>query len=166
MIGNDVIDLKLAQQESNWQRKGYLDKLFSEAEQAFIFNAKNQTEMVWILWSIKESVYKAYLRIEYNRGFYPSKIEITSLEQKQHDYYAEITLFKHRFNGKSTVNLDFIHTIATHSDCEIDKVVALKLATQYYKDSNGLPLDYSNNYISVSHHGDYKKMIGYAEVVR
>ena len=42
MIGNDVVDLKLAATESNWKRKGYLDKLFSVAEQEYIFNAENQ----------------------------------------------------------------------------------------------------------------------------
>ena len=30
MIGNDVIDLQQSRQESNWQRKGFLEKLFTQ----------------------------------------------------------------------------------------------------------------------------------------
>jgi hypothetical protein len=33
MIGNDVVDLALAQKESNWKRKGFLNKLFTSVEQ-------------------------------------------------------------------------------------------------------------------------------------
>ena len=33
MIGNDIIDLALAKKENNWQRKGFLDKLFTPKEQ-------------------------------------------------------------------------------------------------------------------------------------
>ncbi|WP_332368793.1 hypothetical protein [Spirosoma telluris] len=29
MIGNDIVDLTQAKQESNWQRKGFLHKLFT-----------------------------------------------------------------------------------------------------------------------------------------
>ena len=36
MIGNDIVDLALAQKESNWKRKGFLDKIFTLQEQLFI----------------------------------------------------------------------------------------------------------------------------------
>lgn len=97
MIGNDVVDLKLAATESNWKRTGYLDKIFTVAEQKFIFSAENETEMVWVLWSIKESVYKAFLRINYDRGFYPSKIEITSLKKNGSEYNSTIKLKRKTF---------------------------------------------------------------------
>ena len=165
MIGNDVIDLKLAQQESNWQRKGYLDKLFSASEQALIFKAKNQTEMVWILWSIKESVYKAYLRMDYNRGFYPSKIEVTSLEKIIDCYQANVQLYHLCFCSLSKVNENRIHSIAVHNELDISKVKFLKRNISYKKDNNGLPLDKFHNPISVSHHGIYKNIISYSEVI-
>ena len=41
MIGNDIVDLALAQKESNWKRKGFLNKIFTEKEQLLILNAKN-----------------------------------------------------------------------------------------------------------------------------
>ena len=32
MIGNDIVDLDLARTQSNWQRKGFLDKIFTKKE--------------------------------------------------------------------------------------------------------------------------------------
>lgn len=161
MIGNDVVDLKLATTESNWKRTGYLDKVFTVAEQEFIFNAKNKTEMVWVLWSIKESVYKAFLRIDYDRGFYPSKIEITSLKKNGSEYNSIIKLKRKSFHALSKIAGGCIHTIATNCNYQLSNVYNLESNTPYFKDENGLPLDYSNNYISISHHGNFKKIICY-----
>ena len=36
MIGNDVVDLELAKKESNWQRRGFLSKIFTKNEQRLI----------------------------------------------------------------------------------------------------------------------------------
>ncbi|MFT4791790.1 MAG: phosphopantetheinyl transferase (holo-ACP synthase), partial [Arcticibacterium sp.] len=58
MIGNDVVDLKVAALESNWMRLGFLDKVFSEEEQEVILNSENKSQMVWLFWSMKEAAYK------------------------------------------------------------------------------------------------------------
>ena len=62
MVGNDIVDLYEASQASNWQRPRFLDKLFSEQEQAYINSAENAFTMVWQLWSMKEATYKAHQR--------------------------------------------------------------------------------------------------------
>lgn len=62
MIGNDVVDLAAAARESNWRRKGFLEKVFSSEERAIISSATNQHQMVWLLWSMKEAAYKAHQR--------------------------------------------------------------------------------------------------------
>ena len=74
MIGNDLVDLKLANIQSNWQRKGFLDKLFTPKEQVYILNADNPFETVWLLWSMKESAYKLYLQQGATRFFNPLKV--------------------------------------------------------------------------------------------
>ena len=33
MIGNDIVDLNLAKTQSNWQRKGFLERQFTKKEQ-------------------------------------------------------------------------------------------------------------------------------------
>lgn len=57
-----MIDLWLAKKESNWQRPGYLDKLFVPGEQQQIWAAKDRDFLVWLFWSMKESAYKAWQR--------------------------------------------------------------------------------------------------------
>ena len=79
MIGNDIIDLTLAKLESNWQRKGFLEKLFTTFEQSLICNSENPEQMVWHLWSRKEAAYKIYHRETKIRAFIPMQIECFSL---------------------------------------------------------------------------------------
>lgn len=69
MIGNDVIDLHLSYLESSIDRKGLLVKLFTAREQCFINEASNREWMAWLLWSMKEAVYKIVNR-ETCRRFY------------------------------------------------------------------------------------------------
>jgi len=71
MLGNDIVDLDLAKTQSNWRRKNYLDKIFTTEEQLLISSAKRPDEMVWLLWSMKESAYKIYNR---KSGISPLKV--------------------------------------------------------------------------------------------
>lgn len=158
MIGNDVVDLVLAQKESNWKRKGFLNKLFTSFEQDLIKKAPNQDEMVWMLWSIKESVYKAYQRINYNEGFYPIKIEILELNSKNESI---IQLFGTFFYGKTTIDKDFIKTIVFLNKSDFNRIHYLRTSV-YTKNKNGLPVElHSNQPISVSHHGRIKEIVGF-----
>ena len=51
MIGNDIVDLAFALKKSNWKRKGYLDKIFTNHEQLLIIKSDNPENMVWNLWT-------------------------------------------------------------------------------------------------------------------
>lgn len=62
MIGNDVVDLQLALRQSNWRRKGFLEKVFSAEEQQQIIESTQPDHMVWLFWSMKEAAYKAHQR--------------------------------------------------------------------------------------------------------
>lgn len=62
MIGNDIVDLNFAHQNSRWQEQRFLDKLFSEVEQEFILSDINRFQNIWRLWSMKESAYKIISR--------------------------------------------------------------------------------------------------------
>lgn len=159
MIGNDVVDLAIAKKESNWKRKGFLNKIFTTTEQSLIQNAIDKHLMVWLLWSLKESTYKAYLRIHYHRGFYPIQIKIQTLVQVKKQYYATISLFGKDFKGKSTIQKNNIHSIVLCSNLNFVNVIENDNA-KIIKDRNSLPLcEISNNFVSISHHGDFKKII-------
>lgn len=71
MIGNDIIDLDLAHSESCIYRKGWMDKLFTIQEQCFIHEACDSELTAWLLWSMKEAVYKIVNRETYRRFYAP-----------------------------------------------------------------------------------------------
>lgn len=62
MIGNDVVDLRLAAVQSNWRRKGFIEKVFTSQEQELITTAIDPDHIVWLLWSMKEAAYKIHQR--------------------------------------------------------------------------------------------------------
>ena len=77
MTGNDIVDIKVAATESNWRRKGFLEKIFTRQEQQYIKDAAVPDEMVWKLWSMKESAYKVCTRQFGGRFFAPQKFSCT-----------------------------------------------------------------------------------------
>lgn len=63
MIGNDVVDLELAKKQSSWERKGFLERVFTPSERISIGTAGDLHLRVWLLWSMKEAAYKAHQRL-------------------------------------------------------------------------------------------------------
>ena len=185
MIGNDIVDLHLAAIQSNWQRKGFLTKLFTEQEQAFILNSTNPFKSVWLLWSMKESAYKAHTQKTRRRSFNPKKLVCSCLNKTS----GFVCIEKEKYSTTSKINDTYIHTVATQknidvndnfyvesntisnkkqpSDCYalVKTVVSEKLGfsvreLQIKKDKMGIPKIYHyDSYIpfsiSVSHHGNY-----------
>jgi phosphopantetheinyl transferase (holo-ACP synthase) len=74
LIGNDIIDLSVAKIESNWHRKGFLEKQFTSNEQQLILASTNSFDLVWRFWSMKEAAYKVYSQQNEVRFFAPKKI--------------------------------------------------------------------------------------------
>jgi phosphopantetheinyl transferase (holo-ACP synthase) len=77
VTGNDIVDIKIAAAESNWKRKGFLEKIFTLQEQQYLKEAAVPDEMVWKLWTMKESAYKIYTRQHGGRFFAPQKFSCT-----------------------------------------------------------------------------------------
>jgi len=109
MIGNDIVDLQVAKKESNWQRRGFLDKLFTSEEQELITSSNDPFQMVWLLWTMKESAYKAFLQQDRNRIFAPKSIRINLISKSK----ATVLIHKTTFYTQSEINEELIHTIAS-----------------------------------------------------
>ena len=108
MIGNAVIDLEYARTSNNWKRQGYLQKIFSSKEQELIFDATDPHQLVWKMWSMKESVYKASLAASGLRQFNPKafKCSIDSDEAGHVSFGGKI------YTTVSAVKDKHIHTYA------------------------------------------------------
>lgn len=163
MIGNDIIDLALAQKESNWKRKGFLDKIFTASEKNLILNAENPTVMVWDLWSRKEAGYKIYNRKTQIRGYFPLKIECFDLEFINGIYFGKVVIKDKIYFTKTEITAKFINTIAVEDIKDFDDIRTLK-NRKYIKKNNGIPSYFEKeNSIprpaSISHHGKFEQII-------
>ena len=112
MIGNDIVDRAQAHRESNWQRRGFLDKVFTTDEQHLILTSNDPECMVWTLWSMKESAYKVAVRETEKRVFAPRKLECHL--NTQHKETAEGTVFYEKiYQITSSITSHYIATVAT-----------------------------------------------------
>lgn len=75
MIGNDIIDLQLAGVQSDWQRPRFRERVFTANENQLIDSTEDPFYTAWRLWSMKESGYKALVRLLPKRFFSPKKLE-------------------------------------------------------------------------------------------
>lgn len=108
MTGNDIIDLTTAASESNWKRKGFIEKLFTPKEQLYIRQATVPEEMVWKLWSMKESAYKIYSRQLGLRSFAPQKFNCTMLN----GLYGQVDINNVSYSTISSTAGDYIYSVA------------------------------------------------------
>lgn len=181
MIGNDIVDITQAQLESNWKRKGFLQKVFTKSEQGLITKSNNPFTMVWRLWSMKESAYKLYIQQGNDRFFNPKRIscEIISSES------GKVMIGDIVMNTKTKTTSNYIYSTAFLSDkTEVESHVFLLPANDIQqpskftydkffdhfsadkntltikKASNGVPQLYCNEQkqkvsFSLTHHGKY-----------
>ncbi|GAB4054801.1 4'-phosphopantetheinyl transferase family protein [Spirosoma litoris] len=118
MIGNDLVDRAQAKRESNWQRRGFLEKLFTTHEQELILAAPDPERMVWTLWSMKESAYKVSIRETGKRVFAPPKLtcHITSFSEEA---VEGIVFHQKAYQTKSSITPQYIATVATLANTEL-----------------------------------------------
>jgi len=162
MIGNDVIDIQQSRKESNWQRKGYIEKLFTLKEQLLIANSLDPESMVWILWSMKEAAYKVYNRKTKVREYIPKRLECF-IESQNHDFISgKVICSDNIYHTKTTLLKDEIHTIAVSVLDDLNHVKEIEKKS-IFKDRNNIPyfVSLENRFhdVSVSHHGRFEKVI-------
>lgn len=107
-IGNDIIDLNLAKNQSNWQRTGFLEKQFTKNEQEQIYSSKNPFLKVWLFWSMKEAAYKCYTQQFKTRFFAPLKFECQLVSNTS----GFVKINDEVYSSETEVTAAYIHTIA------------------------------------------------------
>ena len=163
MIGNDIVDLALARKESNWKRKGFLDKIFTKNEQLLISKAEDPEVMVWNLWSRKEAVYKVYNRQTQIRGYFPLQLECLDLEIIDSIIYGKVILKERCYFTKTEITTQWINTIAVENVLDFDMIKTLENRKNIQK-NNGIPsyCEKENSIskpVSISHHGRFEQII-------
>ncbi|MDT0677019.1 4'-phosphopantetheinyl transferase family protein [Autumnicola musiva] len=186
MIGNDIVDLRLAALESNIYRPRLQGKIFSEEEQEVIRRAKNQENQFWLFWAMKEAAYKAHQRrFGLRRKFNPKIFEcvFTSLEKSTLQYSVFVEGYEYFI--RSQISAEFIHCFALSPAVKENKIqffnkkvnLRKRLISAVAKHFN-LPVEevkiYKDNYsipqliqgiqsinipFSLSHHGRFSAIV-------
>lgn len=151
MIGNDLVDLRAARMESNWERSGFLDKLFCTSEKEDILRSEDPFMLVWTYWTMKEAAYKIYSRSTGNSLFAPAKLHCTINRDLHHgtvSYTGIVYYTATHYTDK------FIHTTAAEAQEKLDHIRTEIIA------HNGITPEYvSKNPACVSHHGSYLALV-------
>ena len=175
MIGNDIVDLSLARSQSNWKRKGWLEKIFTIDEINLIQNSCRPEQMVWILWSRKEAAYKAHQRLSrckswyqpkniscnlYSDTVYIDKYTFLATTESTSDYIYSQAYFNNKINysqicpgEKAKIKVHLLNYISSHFFLQKEHL-------EIRKDSCGIPYVYYKNQsfnfpFSLTHHGKY-----------
>ncbi|MEZ4801460.1 MAG: 4'-phosphopantetheinyl transferase superfamily protein [Gelidibacter sp.] len=107
MIGNDIIDLQVSK-KSRWEEQRFLDKLFTPGEEEFILDGQSKFLNIWLLWSMKESVYKIVSRDQKNQRFNPKDFHCRVVS----DTTNSVCFENKWFQTDTLIQNGFIHTIA------------------------------------------------------
>jgi len=138
-IGIDIVDLLQARKESNWQRPGFLEKLFNTEEQELILQAADPEQMVWLLWTMKESAYKIYSREFQWHAFAPHQLSCKLLSFSSDGATGLVSCRNENYHTQSILSRDLIHTIAfrnkgTDDETGIDDHTTIDNGTAIDKD--------------------------------
>ncbi|HEY4288568.1 MAG TPA: 4'-phosphopantetheinyl transferase superfamily protein [Puia sp.] len=115
-IGNDIIALDIIDAGRTIQPVFY-SRILDPAEVGLYaeFSSLPFEQYVWLLWSIKESVYKCIKRTQPEFRFSPRKIVVREIDRS--DTYRSLVHFNSTpFYAESQVNEKFISTLATNDD--------------------------------------------------
>ncbi len=151
MIGNDVVDLALAEKECNWRRKGYLEKVFTEREICSINSSSKPNEMVWRLWTCKESAYKINHRETRLRAYNPLKFECIF----KNYFHIEVIFESKVFYCRTLQNQDFIYTEAVNDQMHFTYIQ--KVAFDNITKRDNIPFEKLSGFpVSITHHGKFR----------
>ncbi len=177
MIGNDIVDLQLASYQSNWQRKGWLQKIFTTKEQRHIHTSENPNLMVWKLWSMKEATYKVHQNyLSHAPRYSPLDFDCS--------LHGKVYIHNHTYCVKTETTKEYVHSVAMQYDDNYDSKIMqndkdLKLRLKQTlaqkidvnisnimvkKDKNRIPRIYidrkeTNIGVSLTHHGEYSAFV-------
>ena len=173
MIGNDIVDLKKISIESDWRRKGWLNKICTPLERDLIISSDSPDILVWKFWTMKESVYKAHqrryqLKPIFNPSYFECKMDglviVKDDVYKTKSYISDDYIFSEVIMDNSDIENQLYNS---YSEMEFGLKATI---SQWYrkpissirikKDKNRIPTltifdtDINSNF-SITHHGKY-----------
>ncbi|WP_051201469.1 4'-phosphopantetheinyl transferase superfamily protein [Christiangramia portivictoriae] len=172
IIGNDIIDLKIALAKPRIRNIRFLSKIFSEKEISQLAKQDNPELSIWKIWAMKETAYKAHQRIfQFTARFDPlsyicdlnelhikkdAAIYDIKIDQDKEHLYAWLATepIDHiKIPYSSDYWNDFTRQFCHRTGIELEDI-------KIYKNKFGIPeLAFNNNStrlpVSITHHGRF-----------
>ncbi|HNI44349.1 MAG TPA: 4'-phosphopantetheinyl transferase superfamily protein [Chitinophagales bacterium] len=118
MLGNDLIDLSLPDNQGKAQQPRLLQKICTPSEQDYIRQQKDPHRALWQVWSCKESAYKVAIKNDYPPCYRPLDLCVLPYNEQSAIVQTPIGMLHTR-----TFFADqYLHTIATLHLAQLDKV--------------------------------------------
>jgi phosphopantetheinyl transferase len=143
VIGNDIVCLAKAATESNWRRKGYLQRIFTPSEQQLILQHEDPSLMLWLIWTMKESAYKIINRETGIRSFAPMCLVCSIQEVNTCNASGLINYQGKDIISRSTISSCYVHSIAARTELHLN---AIKL--NYAESHAGYQNQFNNSQFS------------------
>ncbi|OYU79032.1 MAG: hypothetical protein CFE23_15920 [Flavobacterium sp. BFFFF1] len=167
MIGNDIVDLSIARQESNWRREGFLSKIYTIDEVNAITTTLDPETMVWIFWTMKESAYKIWHRDYRRRCYNPKYFECKLHEVTATSCTGTVSFGDSKCDSLTTIDSDFILSICSTKDMALTALHVKQTGSKrnvderngILRDNTGIPYfespELAGELVSITHHGRF-----------
>jgi phosphopantetheine--protein transferase-like protein len=125
MIGVDIVALGAVSNSFTIRKDRFLNKLFTIDEQQLITNSSSPENAVWLLWSMKESAWKAHQHLDGKRLFNPKSFEcqISPDFNPNQSIYGRVEAFDEIYTTHSVLNSKFVYSVAGVQDADIQSFV-------------------------------------------
>lgn len=121
-VGNDIIDWSIAKSQHQKLRQRCLEKLFNTHEIDLILKSKSPLKSFWVLWSIKESAYKAWQRATASTPvFNPKSFEIEFDNTPLDNLSSNVTIHTVNILVHTEITKDYIYSY-TGSNISYNKI--------------------------------------------
>lgn len=116
MIGNDVISISASSDSPKTRCERFIRKLFTINEQRLIrdTNSEDREQLIWLLWSMKESAYKSFFKQFKKRRFAPKMFDcyLNPPHKEAHCTAGNVRTIFQDYSTQSYILEDCIHTVA------------------------------------------------------
>jgi phosphopantetheine--protein transferase-like protein len=123
-VGNDVVDLKDAENLGKSGNSRFLKKILTDAEIEYVKNADNPEAALWSIWACKETAYKVIKKSFPDAAFVPRRWQVVFTKSKSEYSEGEVVaLGKDRVYIRLFSNTQYVHCVGAANVKVLDKLI-------------------------------------------
>jgi len=112
-IGNDIVDINLALENFKKKKVRSHQYTLSPSERDKFKTFIEKDIHFWVLWSMKEALYKSYVKAGLRTRFEPAKLELLAIVQKSpHQFIAYASDGQRKYLVNTSLYLGVVHSIS------------------------------------------------------